>query len=156
MSIVIAIGKAIISFILKMVTLRILQVEQCLRVIKLVGLTGELRNSVALILESYFIYLFLILFTHSPSLFIPHMPSSTSTHTSTLHHNYHTVVCVCELFFFLPFFAWSLNSPNPLQNSLPCICESVCSLLVSSVCSLDFTYEWNYMVFVFLWQAYFI
>ena len=36
------------------------------------------------------------------------------------------------------------------------IYDSVSIVLVHSVCSLDSIEEWNYMVFVFLWLAYFI
>ena len=50
------------------------------------------------------------------------------------------------------------NHPHPAPTSchLLSIYESVFVLLVSSVCSLDSTYKWNHMVFVFLWLAYFM
>ena len=47
------------------------------------------------------------------------------------------------------------QSPQPIAVILLPIYESVSILLVSSVCSLDSTHEWNYMVFAFLWLAYF-
>ena len=55
--------------------------------------------------------------------------------------------------FFL--FAPSLYHLNPQSCHLLSVYEPVSILLVSSVCSLDSTYEWNYKVFVFLWLAYF-
>ena len=55
-----------------------------------------------------------------------------------------------------------LNPSTPLTQ-LPHSCqldlyvyESVSILLISWFCSLESTYEWNHMVFVFLWLAYFI
>ena len=54
-------------------------------------------------------------------------------------------------------FAQSLHpliSPSPPAVICCLIYESVSVLLVSSVCSLDSTYEWNHMEFVFLWLAY--
>ena len=55
------------------------------------------------------------------------------------------------------FSAQCLHSQHPSSRavSLFSIYESVSVLLVSSVCSLDTTYVWNQMVFVFLWLAYF-
>ena len=57
---------------------------------------------------------------------------------------------------------WALfpfhSIPPPPNHPLPAavICSLwVSVLIVSSVCSLDSTYEWNHMVFVFLWLAYF-
>ena len=52
---------------------------------------------------------------------------------------------------------------NPFTFFHPCPMTVVCSMypclfqfcLVSSFCSLDSTYKWEYMVFVFLWLAYF-
>ena len=44
---------------------------------------------------------------------------------------------------------------NPWAVILLSIYKSVCIFLAGSVCSLDFTYEWNHMIFVFLWLAYF-
>ena len=53
-------------------------------------------------------------------------------------------------FSFFFFFAWSLHSPPiPRAVSLFSISEFVSILLVSSVCSLDSTCEWNHMAFVF-------
>ena len=40
-------------------------------------------------------------------------------------------------------------------RKLPALYDSVSILLISSVCSLDPTNEWNHMVLVFLWLAYF-
>ena len=45
--------------------------------------------------------------------------------------------------------------PTPPSCHLLSIYESISVLLVSSVCLLDSKYEWNHMVFVFLWLAYF-
>ena len=45
--------------------------------------------------------------------------------------------------------------PPPMVVSLLSICEAVCIFLVSPVCSLASTYEWNHMVYVLLWWAYF-
>ena len=44
--------------------------------------------------------------------------------------------------------------PLALAVLLLSIYESVSILLVSSVCSLDSTNEWNPMIFLFLWLAY--
>ena len=72
-------------------------------------------------------------------------PSPTPTPS-----NHHTLVH--ESFFL---FAQSLHLlPSPPLSCHPALYESVFILLVSSVCSLDSTYEWNDMVFVFLWLAY--
>ena len=61
--------------------------------------------------------------------------------------NHHTVVHVHESFFL---FAHSLHPLTfcPTSCHLFSIYESVFVLLVSSVCSLGSTYEWDHMVFV--------
>ena len=72
-------------------------------------------------------------------------------------HNQHTVLHVHESFF--PFlFAQFSHPPTPLSAAavLLSIYESLFIFLVSSVCSLESTYEWNHMVFSLLWLAYFI
>ena len=67
--------------------------------------------------------------------------------------NRHTVVHVHKSFVFFAQPFHSLCSP---RLSCHCaLCESVSILLLSSVCSLDPTCEWNLMVFAFLWLAYF-
>ena len=67
--------------------------------------------------------------------------------------NHHTVVHVHESFLF---FARSLHPWLPLNKSCQlAFYESVSILLVNLFCSLDYTYEWNYMVFTFLWLVYF-
>ena len=40
----------------------------------------------------------------------------------------------------------------PPKGWHPALYESVSVLLVNAVCSLDSTYKWNHMVFVFLWH----
>ena len=75
----------------------------------------------------------------------------------TSRSNHHTVVCVHEFFSFLLFS--SIPPPphppthpsHPNSISLLSFSESVSILLISSFCSLDFTYEWNHVAFVFLW-----
>ena len=53
-------------------------------------------------------------------------------------------------------FSYLLNpSPAPWAVILLSVYESVSILLVSSVCSLDSTYEWNHMLLVFVWLDYF-
>ena len=44
--------------------------------------------------------------------------------------------------------------PTPRVVNLLSMYESVSIMLVSFVCSLGSTYEWNHRVFVFLWHAY--
>ena len=68
--------------------------------------------------------------------------------------HYHTVLHVHESF---PFCSIPLPAALPplLAAILLPIYKSVSIVLVHSVFSLDFTYEWNHMVFVFLWLAYF-
>ena len=66
------------------------------------------------------------------------------------HWSHHTVVHVHESIFL---FAWSLHPLIPLHIRHLAVYESVSILRLSSVCSA--TYEWNHMVFVFLWLAYF-
>ena len=68
--------------------------------------------------------------------------------------NPHTVVCAHKSFFFLAPLLHPLTHLAPALSLLS-FCESVSIFLVSSGCSLDFTCEWNHMVFVFLWLAYF-
>ena len=67
--------------------------------------------------------------------------------------NHHIPVHIHESFSLLlnPF----TLSPPPPTICHPAHYQSVPIFLVSSVCSLDFTYEWNPFLFVFLWLAYF-
>ena len=67
--------------------------------------------------------------------------------------NHHTVVHAHESFFLFAQLLYSLLSPLNLSSCSPSMSLSI--FLVSSVCSLDSTGEWNHMVFVFLWLAYF-
>ena len=48
-----------------------------------------------------------------------------------------------------------LPAPFPFDScqSIPCIHASVSILFISLFCSLDSTYKWDHMVFVFLWLA---
>ena len=95
----------------------------------------------------------LMYFSHidvSLSLFLPPFPS----------HNYHTVICVHESFFFFLCLIPSSFSPSPQPPPLWQL--PVCSLypwdclhFVSLFCSLDSTYKWDHMVLVFLWLGYF-
>ena len=83
-----------------------------------------------------------------PLPFSPHYPTPPSDH--------HPVVHVHESFALFAQSLHSLTCPTPHHSChLLSISESVSLLLVSSVCSLDSTNEWNHMVFVFLWLAYF-
>ena len=81
-----------------------------------------------------------------PLPFIPFIRPSPS--------NYHSVVHVHESFFLFAQSFHPLMTP-PLAVCLFSLCESVPIFLVSSVCSLDSTYECNHMLFVFLWLFYF-
>ena len=68
--------------------------------------------------------------------------------------NHLTVVHVHESFFLFALFLCPLTyPPTPAVICSPSMSLSL--LLVSSVCLLDFSYEWNHMVFAFLWLAYF-
>ena len=64
-----------------------------------------------------------------------------------------------SLYFWIssPFSPLHQHSPSSAttsnHQSLLCICESVS--VVSLFCSLDSTYKWNHMVFIFLWLTYF-
>ena len=65
---------------------------------------------------------------------------------------------VSMVFFFL-ILSPSSPSPTPLPSdscqSILSISVAVCILFICLICSLDSTYNWNHMVFVFLWVAYF-
>ena len=57
-------------------------------------------------------------------------------------------------------FTFFQSVPTPLLpsdscQSIPCIHASVSILFVSLFCSLDSTYNWDHIVFVFLWLAFF-
>ena len=81
----------------------------------------------------YFIIFFLLPF-------ILPIPSSTSTHLPPP-CNYYFVVCVHE-FSLVFLFCLISTSPSPLQSCQPAsIYESVSTLLVNLVCSLDSIYE---------------
>ena len=91
--------------------------------------------------------MFFIFTVFFPLLFSPLILSPT------LPCNHQPVIHVHESFFPL---AWSLPPlPPAIAAILLSIYESVSMLHVSSVCSLDSTYEWNHIVLVFLWLAYF-
>ena len=97
--------------------------------------------------RNYFIFIFHLIFI----VFFP-LPFSPLILPSSSHH--HTVVLSMSSFSVL-------MNPSTLQSlpSTSChllsICESPSVLLVSSVCSLDSTYQWNHRTFVFPWLAYF-
>ena len=81
--------------------------------------------------EHFFIAFYFFYCIFSITIYSPYTPNP---------HNHHTVAHAHE-FFFLS--AESLHLlAAPIAVSLPSI------LLVSSVCSLDSTYEWNHMVFL--------
>ena len=61
-------------------------------------------------------------------------------------YNHHTVAQVYKSFF--------LFSPSTHHSCQPANFEHVFILLISSVCSLDSTHDWNHMEFVCLWLAY--
>ena len=90
----------------------------------------------------------------SPSITIyPPIPSSFPLLLTPCDH--HIVVHVHECFLFL-----LLNHSTHLRPPLPATwsCQPALYLsifLVSSVCSLNFTYEWNHMLLIFLWLAHF-
>ena len=66
-------------------------------------------------------------------------------------------VCICSLANPLTFFHPYSPSPLPADScqSVPCIHASVSILFTSLFCSLDSTYKWDHMVFLFLQLAYF-
>ena len=89
--------------------------------------------------------------------FVPPLPSSTSPHPP-----FPLAITILQSVSF--FFLCSIPSPfHPAPKPHPFWQLSVCSLyyvlvptlLVSLFCSLDSTYKWNHIVFVFLWLAYF-
>ena len=88
-----------------------------------------------------------------PTPCIPLSPSSTSLHLPPL-GNDHMVVHIHE--FFLSFFLSPSTAHHPpIAASLLSAYGSVSILLIGPFCSLDSTYEWNDMIIVFLWIAYF-
>ena len=66
-------------------------------------------------------------------------------------------VFICSLANPLTFFHPYSPSPLPADScqSVPCIHASVSILFTSLFCSLDSTYKWDHMVFLFLQLAYF-
>ena len=65
-------------------------------------------------------------------------------------------LCVCACMFFgqsLPVSPHLL--PSEICQSVPCSYASGFIWFITLFCSLDSTYEWDHMVFVFLWLAYF-
>ena len=81
-------------------------------------------------------------------------PSFVLFHLHTLSYDQETVgnhPTVAHVYDSFVFFAWFLNTPAARTILLLSIYVSVSILLVSSVCPLTSTYEWNHMVFVFLW-----
>ena len=89
----------------------------------------------------------------SITIYPPHPPPISPTLPPSSSH--HTVAYVHELF---PLFSFLPNFSNPLWLSpiphpttcrcLPALCLWVSIFLLSSLCSLDSTYEWNHMVFI--------
>ena len=96
-------------------------------------------------LSFFLIFLNLIFIIFFPLPFSPLMSPSPISH--------HIIVLVRLISFLLN--ASTHWTPHPTSCQLLLIYESVSVLLVSSICSLDSMYEWNHMVFVFLWLAYF-
>ena len=74
-------------------------------------------------------------------------------HLVPLYHPPRSPQCCPRPWVLYPF--CSIPPPLSLAGVLLSIHESVSILLVTSVCSLDSTYERNQMVLVFLWVAYF-
>ena len=92
-----------------------------------------------------------------PSPFIPPLPSSTTSQPSSPSN--HCCLCPWVFLFCFPFLLNPSTPVLPARNPTsyqPALYKSVSILLVSSFCSSDFTYEWNHIVLVFLWLAYFI
>ena len=103
---------------------------------------------------------FLLLFYYSCPNFPP-LPFSN--HPTICSHSQFPHCCPCPLVIHTcclssPF-SFPPLIPSPLLSayfpSAPCFytCDSV--LFISLFCSLDSTYEWDHMVFVFHWLAYF-
>ena len=87
---------------------------------------------------------------HSPPFTHFYLPQSHSPLVITIQLS----VSMRVVFFLNPI--TQSHNPSPLVAvSLFSTYESVSILFVSLFCSLDSTYEWNHMVFVFLWLAYF-
>ena len=101
-------------------------------------------NTITLSVRFSFFVLIFIFIAFFPLSFSPLMPPP--------HNNHHIVAMSMSPFSFL------LNPSTSYAPHLtyhPALYESVPIFLISSVCLLDSTYERNYMVFVFLWLAYF-
>ena len=115
-------------------------------------------------------HLYVVLWVNHPksSLFsspsIPPLPSLTCPHSLGGSGNNHSVVCVYEFIFPWPFYLFYPAPPTPLplwqlpvgvfvSTSLVSILFFFC-LMVCLLCSLDSTYNWNHMVFFFLWLSY--
>ena len=82
----------------------------------------------------------------SPLPFSPLIPPSFQQST-------HHCLCPWVLFPFLLKPSAPYAHPPHLSYHLLSICESVPVFLISSGWSLDYTYKWNHMVFVFPWLA---
>ena len=102
-------------------------------------------------------HLYIVLYVHHPkssllpSPFIPLYPLLFLP-TPLPSGNHRTVVWVYKGFFLL---SPSPFSPSPLKLTVCSLYLWTCFYFVSLFCSLNSTYQWNHMVFVFLWLAYF-
>ena len=100
---------------------------------------------------SFFVSLFLFsLYCICPIITYLPLPSSLNPSPGNLH----TVVHVHESSYC---FLKPSTPPTPIARAviLFCIYETFSVLHVSSDCSLDSTYQWNHVVFIILWLAYF-
>ena len=117
------------------------------RIRKYVTCLSRFHGPTFFFLLLFYFICYLIFIVIFPLPFSPLIPLS--------HHNYHTVVHVPESFFLFAQSFHLFTSPRPLAVILLSIYGSVPIFLVSSICSLDSTYDWDHTVFVFLWLAYF-
>ena len=89
----------------------------------------------------------------------PPLPTSTSTHPLSLWLSSQFCLWLCVMYICLwlipSSFIQSSLHPSDICQSLQCIHASISVLFVSLFYSLDSIYTWDYMVFVFLWLAYF-
>ena len=94
-------------------------------------------------------------FTTSRQVFIHHcLPHLYPPPVALQPCHHHTVVQVLEFSLFCLFCSIPLL-PSPPDSYQPAIYESVSIFLISSFSSLDSTLEWNHIVLVFFWLAYF-
>ena len=107
--------------------------------------------------RSYFIFNFIFIVDNITDVLVPPPPFATPSSPCTPFPRAITTLLSVSVGHAYMFFGqsrhllWS-SPPTPLSSDR---CPSVSILSVSLFCSLDSTYEWNHMVFVFLRQAYF-